>query len=104
MSKAIISSLRRDKRSNEVHTCLTVFNRGGNAGTLCVNTSDADAIAKRLLGAGPPEVAALVEACEYSVYLETVEPPASIEDRIQARLAMKAALAPFQEDTDVQVS
>ena len=42
----------------------------------------------------------LVKACEYSVYLETVEPPASIEDRIQARLAMKAALAPFAKEGD----
>ena len=93
MGKAIISSLRRDERSNEVHTYLTVFNRGGNAGTLCVNTSDADVIVKRLLGADSPEVARLVEACE-NLENDNGAIPHHAWKRIQA------ALAPFQEAPD----
>ena len=35
---------------NPVHTQVTVFNRGGNAGTLCVNTGDAAELIRRIEG------------------------------------------------------
>jgi len=33
---------------NPVHTCITVFNHGGNSGQLCVNTEDAFDLQGRL--------------------------------------------------------
>ena len=47
-----------------------------------------------------PEVAALVEATAYWVYLEQVEPPASYGSRLEARKMVEDALAPFQDSTD----
>ena len=35
---------------NPVHTRVTVFNRGGNAGTLCVNTEDVEELVARIEG------------------------------------------------------
>ena len=35
---------------NPVHVRLTVFNRGGNAGQLCVNTADAELLITRIGG------------------------------------------------------
>ena len=47
MSKPIITT--RIDHQDTVHTHITVFNRGANAGTLIVNTSDADEIIDRLM-------------------------------------------------------
>jgi hypothetical protein len=44
-----IFSTRIDDQ-NPVHTRVTVFNRGGNAGTLTVNTSDAAELIARIEG------------------------------------------------------
>ena len=38
----------RIEDQNPVHTRITVFNRGGNAGTLTINTSDVDEFITRL--------------------------------------------------------
>ena len=44
-----VYTTRIDER-NPVHVRLTVFNRGGNAGQLCVNTADADLLIARIEG------------------------------------------------------
>jgi len=40
----------RIDEKNPVHVRLTVFNRGGNAGQLCVNTADAELLIARIEG------------------------------------------------------
>jgi hypothetical protein len=47
---AIISSVRCEK--SERHWRITVWNRGGNAGTLCVNASDGPRVVDALLALG----------------------------------------------------
>ena len=42
-----VFSVRIDDK-NPVHVRLTVFNRGGNAGQLCVNTADAELLVERI--------------------------------------------------------
>jgi len=44
-----VYSVRIDDE-NPVHVRLTVFNRGGNSGQLCVNTADAELLIERIEG------------------------------------------------------
>lgn len=50
MTKPVFSTRVDDQ--NPVHTRITVFNRGGNAGTLVVNTGDAAELIARIEGKG----------------------------------------------------
>lgn len=49
MAGKMIFTHRIDKQ-NEEHTIITVFNRGANAGTVCVLTKDADEFIRRISG------------------------------------------------------
>lgn len=52
MAKLVVSSIRIDK--NPRHWRITVFNRGGNAGTLCVDVEDGPTFVERLFAEDRP--------------------------------------------------
>lgn len=54
----LISSIRVRPRVGYVHADITIWNRGGNTGTLTMNCSDAGPFVARLLGVEPSDLEA----------------------------------------------
>jgi len=68
--KPIISTKIEDQ--NPVHTRIKVWNRGGLAGTLVVNTSDAAEIIRRLEGDGHTSISQEVDTIEQGAVVTNV--------------------------------
>lgn len=54
----LLSSIRVKPRPGFVHADITMWNRGGNVGTICMNASDTGPFVARLLGVEPSDLVA----------------------------------------------